>query len=72
MNCYTVKDLRFSYAVSGETALDGVSFSVEKGSFAVLCGASGCGKTTLLRQLKSVLQPHGEISGEICFMDTPL
>ena len=72
MNCYTVKDLRFSYAASGETALDGVSFSVEKGSFAVLCGASGCGKTTLLRYLKSVLQPHGEISGEIYFMDTPL
>ena len=72
MNCYCVKDLKFSYSASGDTALDSVSFSVEKGSFAVLCGASGCGKTTLLRYLKSVLQPHGEISGEIYFMDTPL
>lgn len=33
----------------------------------VLCGASGCGKTTLLRQLKPVLTPHGKKEGDILF-----
>jgi sn-glycerol 3-phosphate transport system ATP-binding protein len=31
------------------TAVDGVSFAVEKGRFLVLLGPSGCGKSTLLR-----------------------
>jgi len=33
------------------TALDGVSFSVERGDFAVVVGASGAGKTTVLNLL---------------------
>lgn len=33
----------------GFTALDGVSFTAEKGDFVCLLGPSGCGKTTLLR-----------------------
>ena len=49
-----------------------VSFSLEKGEFAVLCGPSGCGKSTLLRQLKSVLAPHGDLQGEILFEGRPL
>ena len=32
-----------------QQVLDGVSFSVKDGEFAVLPGPSGCGKTTLLR-----------------------
>lgn len=33
------------------TALDGVSFSIEQGDFAVVVGASGAGKTTVLNLL---------------------
>ena len=33
------------------TASDGVSFSIEKGEFAVIVGASGAGKTTVLNML---------------------
>ncbi|MEI3176079.1 MAG: ATP-binding cassette domain-containing protein [Lachnospiraceae bacterium] len=34
-------------------ALDHVSFSVQNGEFIVICGESGCGKTTLLKLLKT-------------------
>jgi len=33
------------------TAVDGVSFEIEKGDFAVVVGASGAGKTTVLNIL---------------------
>ncbi len=37
----------------------------------MLCGESGCGKTTLLRLLKRELAPAGKISGEISLFDKP-
>jgi cell division transport system ATP-binding protein len=43
-------------------ALSDISFSVDKGDFAVLTGASGAGKTTLLRLLyRDELPTEGEI-----------
>ncbi len=43
-------------------ALSDITFSVEKGDFAVLTGASGAGKTTLLRLLyRDELPTEGEI-----------
>ena len=73
MELLSVRDLTFTYpkqrAMTGEAgpALDHVSFSGEEGEFIVLCGESGCGKTTLLKLLKRELSPHGEKSGEIFF-----
>ena len=73
MELLSVRDLTFTYpkqrAMTGEAgpALDQVSFSVKEGEFIVLCGESGCGKTTLLKLLKRELSPHGEKSGEIFF-----
>ena len=46
-------------------ALDGVSFSVEKGEFAAVIGPSGSGKSTLLHILGGVDRPTG---GKV-FMD---
>ena len=39
------------------TALDDVSFSVDRASFFALLGPNGCGKTTLLRILTTLLTP---------------
>ena len=70
---FQIKDLSFSYPTAkGKKSLDGVSLSIEKGEYIVLCGKSGSGKTTLLRLLKSVLAPHGKKQGEILFNGTPI
>ncbi len=72
MEILAVKDLTFSYPTCSETALDGVSFSLDRGEFTVLCGATGSGKSTLLRMLKRELAPVGKSSGEVLFRGTPL
>jgi ABC-type glutathione transport system ATPase component len=61
-----VCDLRKSYAAHGAThaAVDGVSFSVERGETLGIVGESGCGKTTLARMLLRLIEPD---SGEILF-----
>jgi energy-coupling factor transport system ATP-binding protein len=57
--------MSFTYAGAREKALDGISFDVARGSFVLLCGESGCGKTTLLRNLKPEIAPAGERSGSV-------
>ena len=70
---FEIKDLSFTYPVAnGTPSLSHVSLSIEKGEYVVLCGKSGCGKTTLLRHLKSVLAPYGERSGQVLFDGTLL
>lgn len=69
---FSVEGLTFSYPGSDRLALDDVTFSVKHGSYVCVCGKSGCGKTTLLRQLKTVLAPHGRRSGSVLFNGVPL
>ena len=64
---YTAEGLSFAYPGQEVRALDGVSFSVAPGSFVTLCGPSGGGKTTLLRQLKPALAPGGRRLGRVLF-----
>src|SRR5438270_2483475 len=45
---------RFS---SGDTGLEGISFSLTRGELVCVMGASGCGKSTLLKVLAGQLQP---------------
>ena len=60
-----IKDVSFTYSGQNHPALSGVSFSLEKGDFALLCGATGSGKSTLLKLLKKELTPLGELKGRV-------
>ena len=72
MNVIETKNLTFTYPGGGKAVIDNVSLSVRQGEFIVLCGESSCGKTTLLRSLKSCLAPEGEKSGEVLFNGAPI
>ena len=61
----TVSDLTFTYHGSKTPALAGCSLAVEEGSFLLIVGRSGCGKTTLLRSIKPALTPYGETNGSV-------
>jgi len=57
VNC---RDL--SVTLQGRRLLEGVSFTVERGSLCVILGQNGGGKTTLLRTLSGVLPYEGSLT----------
>lgn len=70
MEIIKIKNLSFSYPGAQRPVIDNVSFGIEAGDFAVLMGATGSGKSTLMRLLKRELAPLGELSGNIFFNGT--
>jgi len=67
MEIFKIKNLTFKYPESHKVILNGINLSIKKGEFVTICGKSGCGKTTLLRQLKPSLAPHGTLEGTVEF-----
>lgn len=64
-----VRKLRFRYSDNDPWVLDGVDFRIEAGESVAIVGGSGCGKTTLLKVLSSLMQPS---EGEILIGGEPL
>ena len=54
-----VVNLRYSYALDQNCVLENVSVEIEAGSSVVIIGASGCGKTTLLKLMTGLIKPSG-------------
>lgn len=67
MECIKIENLTFSYPEKKTPILKNINLTVECGQFVTICGKSGCGKTTLLRHLKSIITPAGTTSGNIYF-----
>ncbi|MBR5745893.1 MAG: energy-coupling factor ABC transporter ATP-binding protein [Clostridia bacterium] len=65
MDALTLNDLTFTYPACAAPAIKNIDLRVKEGEFVLLCGNTGCGKTTLLRLIKSSLSPHGERGGSI-------
>ena len=72
MEILKVENLSFRYPTAEQHILKNVSFSIEAGDFAVLIGATGSGKSTLMRLLKRELAPLGEREGDISAFGKPM
>lgn len=72
MEALAVRDLTVTSPECDAPVLTDVSFRLEQGDFAVICGATGCGKTTLLRMLKRELTPLCTQQGSVTFCGTPI
>jgi energy-coupling factor transporter ATP-binding protein EcfA2 len=62
-----VKGLTFQYHSRNEPAIKDISLTLTTGEILLLAGASGCGKTTLMRCINGLIPRiyRGELKGEI-------
>lgn len=65
MESVKVENLSFTYPNASAPTLQDISFTIEAGDFVVLIGATGSGKSTLMRLLKRELAPLGTRQGNI-------
>ena len=62
-NAITVENLTFAYPPAEDQVavpiFDGLSLTIEAGSFVAVLGHNGCGKSTLAKQCNAILLPSG-------------
>ena len=63
-----IKNVNFHYSGLDQAGLSDFNLSVTDRECILLCGASGCGKTTVTRLINGLI-PHffkGELTGTVC------
>ena len=68
INTLELRDISHRYT-RDDTAIDGISLSINRGEMVCVMGASGCGKSTLMRVLAGQLQPQ---QGQVLLNAEPL
>ena len=66
-NTAVLRDVTIKYANGEQGALNSIDLEIKHGECVLLCGSSGCGKTTVTRLLNGLI-PHyyeGELSGDV-------
>ena len=71
MEILKVENLNFSFPGAAQPVLHDVSFHMEAGDFLALIGATGSGKSTLMRLLKRELAPIGDLQGQVYYNGVP-
>ncbi len=67
MSIVELENLNFQYKGSKDGSLVNVNLNIEEGQTVLLCGASGSGKTSIIRLINGLI-PHyysGELAGEV-------
>jgi energy-coupling factor transporter ATP-binding protein EcfA2 len=62
-----IKDVSFAYQGSRRDGIEHINLEIARGECVLLCGRSGCGKTTVTRLINGLI-PYfypGELSGEV-------
>ena len=69
-----VEDLTFRYHRRSEPSIYDISMRLAPGEILLLAGASGCGKTTLMRCTNGLIPRvyRGELSGKVSLFGTPV
>mgnify|MGYP000128622123 FL=1 len=65
-----IDHVTFSYGEENESAggVQDINLNIEDGQFIVLCGESGCGKTTITRLINGLIPQNyyeGKMNGEV-------
>ena len=63
----SVRDLTFRYRIREQPAIQNLTFDLRPGELLLIAGASGCGKTTLMRCVNGLIPRsyRGELQGDI-------
>ena len=67
MSIVELENVNFQYKGSKDGSLNSINLNIEKGQTVLLCGASGSGKTSIIRLINGLI-PHyysGELEGNI-------
>ncbi|CVI64931.1 Putative HMP/thiamine import ATP-binding protein YkoD [Clostridiales bacterium CHKCI001] len=63
----SIKNVNFSYSGTGQGKIENINLDIPKGNCVLLCGRSGCGKTTITRLVNGLI-PYfyeGNLSGTV-------
>lgn len=73
-NLLSCRNVSFAYRGSERPALDEVDFSIDQGEFVGVAGATGAGKSTLIRCVSGIVPKFfkGRFSGEIFLKGKPI